>query len=371
MAKDPIITNQKFTAQPIQGRGAVSNTPNRFESTQLEPLEFEDNPVEDAIEGLSTWAPRRPRTLFFKDKSRSIIAENDSPDVGFRFGVNPYRGCEHGCIYCYARPTHEFLGFSAGIDFETRIIVKEDAPELLRKKLMSRSWEPATIAMSGNTDCFQPIERKMQITRRCLEVLREFRNPVITISKNHLVTRDIDILGEMASMNAAASWVSVTSLDEKLCAILEPRTSRPHYRIKAIEELSKAGVPVGVMLAPVIPGLNDHEIPNILAEAARAGARFAGFTPVRLPLSVEPLFLQWLEVHAPDRKDRVLNLLRSMRGGKLNDPSFNSRMRGEGQYAEQIRALFKLTCRKHGLNRTKMELSTDSFQRPGTQLGLF
>ena len=358
---------------PKDGRGAQSNPAGRFEPQQLEEIDLDPaDLVDDPLDGLATAAPRPVRTRFYRDKSRSVVTENDSPDVGFTHGVNPYRGCEHGCIYCYARPTHEYLGFSAGLDFESRIMVKEDAPELLRKKLSRPGWKPVAITFSGNTDCYQPVERKLGITRRCLEALRDFRNPFMTISKNHLVTRDIDVIGEMAALGAAASLVTVTSLDADLCGILEPRTSRPAFRLRAIEELSRAGIPVGVMVAPIIPGLTDCEVPKILAAAAEAGARFAAYTIVRLPHGVAPLFAEWLGVHFPERKEKVLSLIRGMRDGRLNDPEFGSRMRGEGPYAEQIRALFKLHSRRLGLERGFAELSTAHFrQPPGPQLSLF
>ena len=271
----------------------------------------------------------------------------------FESSVNPYRGCEHGCIYCYARPTHEFLGFSAGLDFESRIMVKEDAPELLAKELSSPRWKPQTLVMSGVTDPYQPVERRLQITRRCLEVLARFRNPVAIITKNQLVTRDLDLLGELAEHQAAAVNISVTSLDPKLQRVLEPRTSTPRARLEAIAQLRKAGVPVGVMVAPIIPGLTDHEAPAILQACAEAGAQFAGYIVVRLPYAVAPLFERWLEEHFPDRKEKVLGRIRHLRGGeRLNDPRFKSRMRGEGIFAEQIRALFEAGCKRAGIGAT-------------------
>lgn len=347
---------------PIRGRGAADNPPNRFEPLAFIPDDETRDPDDPG-----------PRTRFFRDTSRTVIARNNSPDVGFTFSVNPYRGCEHGCIYCYARPTHEYLGFSAGLDFETRILVKEDAPELLHRELASPRWRPATVALSGVTDPYQPAERRFRITRGCLEVLAEFRNPVAIITKNHRVTRDIDLLGELARHGAAAVYLSVTSLDPELQRVLEPRTSVPARRLDAIEQLARAGVPVGIMTAPIIPGLNDHELPAILHAAAERGARWAGFVPLRLPHGVAPLFEQWLETHFPDRKTKVLNRVREMRGGKLNDSRFRSRMRGEGVYADQLRALFHVACRKAGLNDQRLELSAASFRRPDPtgQLGLW
>jgi DNA repair photolyase len=351
----------------IKGRGAAHNPPNRFEPLHFEP-EPEDVPRDpdeaDEESGLGT--------RFLRDSSRTIIARNDSPDVGFETSINPYRGCEHGCIYCFARPTHEYLGFSAGLDFESRILVKLDAPELLRSALASPRWEPQVIVMSGVTDPYQPIERKLRITRRCLEVLAEFRNPVGIITKNHLVTRDIDVLSELASVRAVVVNISVTSLDEKLQRVMEPRTSVPSRRLQAIEKLARAGIPVRVMAAPIIPGLTDHELPAILTAARSAGAFAAGMVPVRLPYAVAPLFEDWLGRHFPDRKEKVLNRIRSMRGGRLNEPRFVERMHGDGPFAEGIRALFDATCRKLGLNDEQHPLSTRAFRRqsPGGQLSL-
>jgi DNA repair photolyase len=345
----------------LKGRGAASNPANRFEEIRLERDE-DWNPAEDPT----------PATQFFRDVTSTIIAYNDSPDVGFNASINPYRGCEHGCIYCYARPTHEYLGFSAGLDFETRIMVKENAPELLRQELSSPKWQPQVIAMSGVTDCYQPAERKLKLTRRCLEVLAEFRNPVGIVTKNHLVTRDLDVLSELAQHEAAVVFVSLTTLDGSLTPKLEPRTSLPNHRLAAIEALSCAGIPVGVLVAPVIPALNDHELPSLLAAAAKAGAKHAGFVALRLPYAVAPLFEDWLTRHFPERKEKVLNRIRAMRGGKLNDPNFGSRMEGQGIFADQIAQMFAVACRKAGLNQGRMNLSTASFRVPsGPQLSLF
>ncbi|HEY0455689.1 MAG TPA: PA0069 family radical SAM protein, partial [Verrucomicrobiae bacterium] len=290
----------------------------------------------------------------------------DSPDVGFDASINPYRGCEHGCIYCYARPTHEYLGFSAGLDFESRILVKERAPELLRKELASPKWKPQVLAMSGVTDCYQPIERKLGLTRRCLEVLAEFRNPVGIVTKNHLVTRDIDVLSELAQFNAAVVYISVTSLDANLAQRLEPRASLPRHRLAAIEKLHSAGVPVGALIAPVIPAITDHEIPAILEAVAEAGAQSVGYGPLRLPFGVKGLFEEWLERHFPDRKEKVLNQIRSLRGGKLNDPNYGTRMRGEGIFADHIEKLFSTARRKAGLERPGPKLSVSSFRVPSS-----
>src|SRR5262245_42876238 len=307
--------NTAVSTEKIRGRGAASNPANRFDKTSYQRSEW-DEPGDPSVD-----------TVFLKDETRSIIAYNDSPDVGFNASINPYRGCEHGCIYCFARPNHEYLGFSAGLDFETKILVKEDAPELLRKELASPNWEPQVIAISGVTDAYQPIERRLQLTRRCLEVLAEFRNPVVIITKNELVTRDIDLLSELASHNAVIVFVSVTSLRNELARDLEPRASQPQRRLAAIEALSTAGIHVGVLVAPLMPGLTDHEMPSILKACRAAGARFAGYVPLRLPFGLAPLFEEWLKLHAPLQKEKILGRVREIRGGRLNDPNFKSRMR--------------------------------------------
>lgn len=345
----------------IRGRGSPVNPANRFVHTQLERFE-EYDPTEDVA----------PKTQLIPDASSTIINYNDSPDVGFATSINVYRGCEHGCAYCFARPTHEYLGFSAGLDFETKIVVKYHAPELLRAELSSPKWKPQPIAMSGVTDCYQPVERKLQLTRRCLEVFAEFRNPVVIITKNFLITRDVDLLAELARHHAVSVHISITTLDATLTPKLEPRASLPQRRLAAIKALSDAGVNVGVLAAPMIPGLNDHELPRIIAAAAAAGARHAGFTPLRLPFAVKDIFSEWLERYFPDRKENVLNRIRSMRGGKLNDSQFGSRMRGEGAFAEQLSQMFHAAVRKAGLEKHSYEISTAAFRRPaGSQLTLF
>lgn len=313
-----------------------------------------------------------PRTQFLRDASKSIISYNDSPDLGFRASVNPYRGCEHGCAYCFARPTHEYLGFSAGLDFESKIMVKYDAPKLLREELSRPTWRPQVIAVSGVTDPYQPIERRLGITRDCLRVLAEFRNPVAVVTKNALVTRDADVLAELADVNAAVVHVSVTTLDPGLAGIMEPRTSTPSRRLEAIAKLSAAGIPVSVLFAPVIPAVNDHEIPRVLKAAADAGARSAGYVVLRLPYALKEIFESWLARHFPDRKDKVLNRLRELRGGKLYDAAWGRRQVGQGEWATQIAALFAAACRRAGFKGGCPELSTASFRRPaGPQLELF
>ena len=335
-------------------RGAGSNPPNRFEPITLE-RDADWDPEQDPL----------PRTVFLRDHSSKIITSNDSPDVGFEHSVNPYRGCEHGCVYCYARPTHEYLGFSAGLDFETRIMVKEDAAKLLREELSAPDWVPKIIALSGVTDPYQPVERRLKLTRGCLAVLAEFHNPVTIVTKNNLVVRDLDLLAELAGCRAAAVFISVTTLDTELRKVMEPRTSPPAARLATISALAKAGIPTGVLVAPVIPGLTDHEIPAILEAAAAAGASFAAHAVLRLPYAVAPLFEEWLTRHVPEKKDKVLNRIRALRGGKLNNSEFGLRMRGEGIFAEQISRLFQVACRKAGGLDREPELSTAFFRRPG------
>lgn len=338
-----------------RGRGASGNPPNRFAPLHLE-RDADWDPSEDPA----------PRTQFLRDASKTFINYNDSPDIGFEASINPYRGCEHGCIYCYARPFHEYLGFSAGLDFETRIVVKQDGPELLRAELSARRWKPQVIALSGVTDCYQPVERRLKLTRRCLEVLADFRNPVVIVTKNYLVTRDIDILQRLAEHKAVAVFISVTTLDPTLTPKLEPRTPLPAHRLAAIEALRRAGIQAGVLVAPVIPAITDHEIPKIVASATAAGAQFAGYVALRLPYAVGPLFEKWLEQHFPERKEKVLAQVRAMRGGRLNDPRFGSRMRGEGTFAEQIKALFTVACRRAGIANARPELSAAAFRVPAS-----
>lgn len=347
---------------PVRGRGASHDLPNRFERLHLEP---EPNCGEEG---------RQPRkTRFFIDRSQSVVSRNSSPDLGFSASLNPYRGCEHGCSYCYARPTHEYLGFSAGLDFESRIMVKPDAPDLLRRALSAPAWEPQTLALSGVTDPYQPVERRLGITRACLEVLLECRHPVSIITKNHLVARDIDILSRMAEDGTVMVTLSITTLRPELRRVMEPRTSIPARRLGAVRALAEAGVPVGVNVAPVIPGLNDHELPEILAAAREAGASHAGMMLLRLPLAVRDLFSEWLEQHVPGRRDKVLGRLREVHGGRLYDARFGRRGRGRGPFADHLWSLFRVSCRRLGLNRRSYDLATEGFRRPerGGQMRLF
>ncbi len=354
-----------WASGPIKGRGVSAQPANRFESTRVErgPV-----PDEEWMGDDGDALPRDVRTEFLPDASRTIIARNDSPDVGFRASINPYRGCEHGCSYCYARPSHEYLGMSAGLDFESKIMVKHDAPGLLGRELSSPRWVPQTLGISGVTDCYQPVERKLRLTRRCLEVLAEFRNPVAMVTKNALVARDADVLGDLARHEAAAVYVSVTTLDADLARVMEPRTSPPFRRLQTIRTLADAGVPVGVMVAPIVPGLNDHEIPAILGAAAQAGARTASYVLIRLPLAVAPIFEGWLTEHAPERKEKVLGRIRAMREGRLNNAAFGERMRGQGPIAEMIRQMFRVGMQRAGLAKEGPRLSTAAFRRPGETL---
>ena len=341
------------------GRAAQTSPPNRFLTTQL----LRDDAQREHEEDLA--AERRVvPTEFLPDRSRTIISENDSPDVGFRYSINPYRGCEHGCAYCYARPTHELLGLNAGLDFETKILVKHQAAELLRAELGKPAWQGELIALSGVTDCYQPAERELRLTRSLLEIMLEARQCVSIITKNALVVRDLDLLAPLAQLRLAHVNISLTTLDAPLARAMEPRTSAPTARLEAIRQLAAAGVPVRAMLAPIIPGLNDHEVPRLLEAAADAGAGAANYTLLRLPLTVRPVFLAWLEENLPLKKDLVESRIRSTREGELNSSQFRVRMRGRGQYAEQIGRTFRVFAKKHGLDRSLPELDTTQFRPP-------
>ncbi len=355
----------------IRGRGAAANPVNRFERIEMVP------DVETMDEDLAELGELPlPQTQLLRDSTRTIIASNDSPDVGFERSVNPYRGCEHGCIYCFARPSHEYFGLSAGLDFETKIFVKTDAAQLLRAEFMKKSWTPQVIAMSGVTDPYQPIERKLRITRSVIEVMAEFRNPMTVITKNHLVTRDIDLFQQLNEHRCISVNLSITTLRPDLQHIMEPRTSIPARRLAAVEALAEAGIPVGIMVAPIIPGLTDDEMPAILQSARDAGAEWAGYVILRLPYAVAPLMEDWLQRHYPDRKDKVINRVKEMRGGKMYDSRWGVRGTGEGEFADQIGKLFRLAKKRAGYREDSRRegLSTASFKRPpvpGSQMGLF
>lgn len=346
-----------------RGRGTTLNTPNRFAKLHLEPLELELPPDEE-----------RPavKTRYYRDTSRSILAKNDSPDIPFTYSINPYRGCEHGCIYCYARPSHEYLGFSAGLDFESQIMIKLEAPRLLERTFRRANWFPQMVAFSGNTDCYQPVERELKLTRECLKVFLKYRNPVEIVTKNALIIRDIDILMEMARQNTVHVMISVTTLDNELVRKMEPRTSSPAKRLDTIAQLAAAGIPVGINAAPIIPGLTDAEIPAILREGASHGATTAGYLLVRLPGAVKPLFLDWINRNFPDRANKIINRIKDTHDGLLSDPRFGARMTGEGEIARSIQALFDVHLAKYNLQPEWCGLRADGFKRPGvTQMSLF
>jgi len=350
--------------QRVIGRGSSLAPQNRFEALSRE-ADYEQ--LADSDELLAP--ERRIATEFLPDNAATIIRENDSPDIPFRYSINPYRGCEHGCAYCYARPTHETLGLNAGIDFETKVLVKHDAVTLLRKELNHRRWQCEPIMMSGVTDCYQPAERRFQLTRGILEVLLEARQPVCMITKNSLILRDLDLICRLAEHQLISVAVSVTTLDAELARILEPRTATPSARLRVLRDLSAAGVPVRAMLAPLIPGLTDCEIPAILEAVKAAGAGGAGFVMLRLPFAVAPIFMHWLREHRPLAAERVESLIRQMRGGKLYKSEFGQRMRGSGSYAEGVAKTFHIFLHKLGLDRPWPELDTSQFRPPETVRG--
>ena len=355
------------TPPPRKGRGAGSNESGRFETEKRMP--FDDG------WGSSEDEPARLATTLVVDATRTIIARNDSPDIGFDRSINPYRGCEHGCIYCYARPSHAYLGLSPGLDFETRIFYKPNAAALLRDELRKKGYVCRPIALGSNTDPYQPAERKLGVTRSILEVLREFRHPVTIVTKGALIQRDIDILSDMAREKLAVVTVSVTTLDRDLARTMEPRAATPERRIETIAALSKAGVPTGVLSAPMIPALNDREMEAILARAREAGASVAGYTLLRLPLELKALFKEWLETHQPQKAAHVLSLVAQCHGGKIYDSAWSKRMVGGGPYAEMLAARFDRACRKLGYSpRSTHMLDTSRFHPPaqkGDQLALF
>jgi len=346
----------------FKGRGAQINTHNKF---------LKDKYVQEHAEGIDDWENDDIRTKFIYGKSKSIVNKVESPDVGMLYSLNPYQGCEHGCTYCYARNTHEYWGFSAGLDFERKIIVKKDAPELFKKFLGRKGWKADVISLSGNTDCYQSAERKFGITRELLEIALAHRQPIGMITKNALILRDTDVLQEMAKHKLIMVYVSINSLNEQLRAKMEPRTTTAKQRLKIVEELSKAGIPMGVMVAPLVPGLSDHEIPAILKRVADCGAISAGYTIVRLNGAIGGIFEDWLRKNYPDRFEKVWHMIQSCHGGHVNDSRFGDRMRGEGNIAKLINDSFKLHCRLNHLNEKRIELDSSLFKVPKSQLLLF
>jgi DNA repair photolyase len=355
---------------PRRGRGALSNREGRFERTRVEVgPDIEPDPDVDPLAD-----PPPLATTVTPERTRSILTTNESPDVGFEQSINPYRGCEHGCVYCFARPTHAYLGLSPGLDFETKIFSKPDAATLLRRELERPGYACRVTALGANTDAYQPIEKKLRITRGILEVLSEYRHPVLIITKSDLVRRDLDLLGPMGRERRAAVMVSVTTLDRRLARRMEPRAATPELRLETIRRLTGEGVPVGVLAAPMIPGLNDSELEAIVAAAAEAGAVTAGYVLLRLPLEIKDLFREWLTTHYPLKADRVEALLRDMRGGKLYESAFGTRMRGRGPHADLLEQRFQVAIRRAGLRERDFDLDASSFRvppRPGSQGTLF
>ena len=352
-------------SRSLRGRGALSNASGRYER-EARVLVDDGWTREDE-------APPALKTEVLKDSSRTIITRNQSPDISFEQSINPYKGCEHGCIYCFARPTHAYLGLSPGADFESRIFAKPNAADLLRRELASPGYVPKTIAMGTNTDPYQPIERQLKITRSILEVLQEFRHPVGIVTKSPLILRDLDILAPMAEQGLARAALSITTLDRRLARAMEPRAGTPPRRLEAIRALNREGIPAGVMFAPVIPALNDDELEAVLSAAAQAGAESAGYVLLRLPLEIKDLFREWLEEREPGRAKHVMSLIRQMRGGKDYDSQWHTRMKGTGPYAEMIAKRFHMAAKRLGLNKARVPLTTDKFHRPpsaGEQLAL-
>jgi DNA repair photolyase len=364
---------QRFPSRQAAGRGAVSNPGVRFDT-------HDASPFDDGWETLSQDVGELPRleTTLTRDSTRSAISWNTSPDIGFDRAVNPYRGCEHGCIYCYARPTHAYLGYSPGLDFETKLVFKPDVAELLEKELRKPGYIPRTLALGSNTDPYQPVERTLKLTRSVLEVLDRFNHPVGIVTKSSGVLRDLDILASMAKRNLARVHLSVTTLDARLARVMEPRAATPARRLHAIAELTRAGVPAGVLVAPMIPALNDAEMEKILEASARAGARHAGYVLLRLPLELRQMFEEWLHTHFPDRARHVLSLIRQTRSGQLNDPRFHHRFSGQGVYADLLSRRFARATRQFGFGEVRTQLDCDRFtvpggaaQTPASQMSLF
>ncbi len=355
-----VMTEEK--SNYFKGRGAQINTGNKFQAQQI---------VREEVTGIDDWEVAVAKTQFIDIQAKTIVNKVTSPDVGMMYSMNPYQGCEHGCIYCYARNSFEYWGYSAGIDFEQKILVKKDAPDLLRKFLMRPQWTCEPISLSGNTDCYQPAERKFELTRQMLQICNSFNQPVGLISKNALMLRDKDILQEMASKNLVSALISITSMDNDLRSLMEPRTATAKQRFKVIEELSNAGVRMGVMLGPMIPGLNDHEMHNIIKSASDAGAVFSAYTFIRLNGAIKTLFHDWLYKNFPDRADKVWHLIENSHDGQVNDSRYGVRMRGEGAIAELIAQQYKKYTKMYGLNQDRWQINTQSFMRPGQQLSMW
>src|SRR3982751_6903465 len=360
------MDEQNHEEQPIdtykKGRGAQFNTKNKFITNEI---------TKEHVEGIDEWEEPEIPTQYIDVFPKSIVNKVDSPDVGMWYSMNPYQGCEHGCIYCYARNSFEYWGYSAGLDFETRIIVKKNAPDLLRKFLLNPKWECVPIGLSGNTDCYQPAEQKFKLTRQLLEVCNEFNQPVGMITKNAGMLRDKDIIQELARKNLVSILVSVTSFNEDLRRVMEPRTTTGKQRIKLIEEMSKAGVRMGVMLGPMIPGLNEHEMHDIIKAASDAGATFSAYTFIRLNGAIKLIFHDWLYKNFPDRADKVWHLIEASHNGKVNDSEWGRRMRGSGNIAEIVAMQYRKYTNKYGLNHERLELDCSQFKRPGEQMRLF
>lgn len=347
----------------FKGRGAQLNTHNKF---------LKNKYVAEHIEGIDEPLLENTATQLFEETPKKIVSESNSPDLSHMYSINPYQGCEHGCIYCYARNSHEYYGFSAGLDFERKIIIKPNAPELLEQYFNKKNYQPVCIMLSGNTDCYQPVERRLKITRHLLEVFLKYKNPVSIITKNNVVLRDMDILTELASMNLVHVNVSITSLNEQLRQKLEPRTVTASGRLAVVQKLSEKGIPVRVMAAPIIPGLNSNEVPNIIKAAADRGALAAGFTIVRLNGSIAEIFSDWIYKAFPDRAEKVLNMIRSCHDGKLNDSDFGRRMSGEGKIAQSIHQMFRMACNRFMAGREMPEYDYTLFvPRKGKQTSMF
>lgn len=357
------MVNQAASDRFEKGRGAQFNPKNKFLKGEY---------VTEYPEGIDDWEQEDRTTQYIFDNSKTLVNKVTSPDVGMMYSINPYQGCEHGCIYCYARNSHEYWGYSAGVDFESRIVVKRNAPSLLRKFFDNKSWKPAPLSLSGNTDCYQPAERKMKITRALLEICLEYKNPIGVLTKNALVLRDADIIQELNKHKLVRIFTSITSLDEDLRRVLEPRTATYASRLKVLETFSKMGVPTGVMNAPLIPGLNDMHMHDVLKAASEAGAQWAGYTVVRLNGAIGPIFEDWLRKAFPDRADKVWNQICACHEGQVNDSRFGNRITGDGKFAELIKDQFEIYCKKFHLNELTMDWNTAAFTRKyQPQLSLF